>query len=249
MIDRIVSSTNAITPTSDNMPDKKHDRQDHKDQGEQPHHQEPLVHDEQAADVAVSIRGIPLDELSPQGRDALVKMLEDFDRLRGEVNWGREKVRKLEKMADSHSFLPVINRRAFMRKLDGMLSLAGQSSTRAGVVLIHFANAGAIRRQRGAKAYQHFMDHVCQVLLTTLHPTDQLGSLGGNDFAIILMLGDDQTAEKYCQEIMQAFDKQPCFWAGEDLPVAVLVGWSAITTGKSPETVLSEADSRLLDQR
>lgn len=245
MIERI-SGTSAISPSGDQLPEKKRNPDEQTDyQQDQPH--ERAHHDEEATRIAISIQGVPLEDLTPEARSALIKMLEDLDRLRGEVNWGRDRVRKLEKMVDAHSFLPVMNRRAFMRKLENMLDHAAQMSAQASLILIHMANADAIRRQRGTKAYHHFMDHVCRVLLSTLHPTDQIGSLGGNDFAILLMLGDDATAEQFCQTITESFNNQPCLWAGEDLPVAVLVGHAPITQGKSPETVMAEADSKLLE--
>ena len=61
--------------------------------------------------------GIPPAEMTPHVRKAIVRLLDELERLRVELSETRSRIEYLERLADQDALAPVANRRAFMREL------------------------------------------------------------------------------------------------------------------------------------
>lgn len=204
--------------------------------------------DSQRELAAVELRGIPAADLSPDAQQAFIKLMQDFDRLRNEVHWGRDRVRQLEKLSDQHDFLPMLNRRAFLRKLDDALSLRGHLSTGFSLLLLHVGIGDAVRRSLGVRAHAELMDHLAGILAAIVHPTDITGSLGGHDFGILLVVGDPKTAEAKRRVIIEAINRSPFEWDGKDYHLKPLSGVVVLDHPESALDALWEADRDLLQR-
>src|SRR3546814_7309529 len=79
-----------------------------------------------AADVA-DFLGISEAELTPNVQQGLVRLMDEVDRLRRELDIKDRRIADLERLSDEDPLAPVLNRRAFVRELTRMISAAERS--------------------------------------------------------------------------------------------------------------------------
>ena len=104
-----------------------------------------------------------------------------------------------------------------------------------------YSAAGHIRRALDAA-----LIHVCAVIDANLHPTDVAGSLGGNDFGLILLVGNDELAQTKTQSLIDAVKAQPFPWQEETLPLEIVAGVATLKNVDTPENAIEAADKELV---
>jgi diguanylate cyclase (GGDEF)-like protein len=240
-----VNETSAVLPLAMNTNgDERRDQGKRRDGGRQ-------GDDENRWPVtdAVSVMGIPAEMLTPQVRQALDTLVEETERLRQALTWSRERQVNLEKLSDLQDFLPVDNRRAFVRDLENVLAQAAQLTTPASLVCLHVTNAEDIRRRFGRRALDQALAHVCRVLTDHLHATDIIGSLGGNDFGIVLLVASQIEAEGKAAALTAAIRSHPCQWQGREVGLGAAAAARELQPGSSADVVMEAVDRDLLAGR
>src|SRR4051812_35440343 len=81
-----------------------------------------------------SILGTPEHELVPPGRDAVVRLMGEVERLRSELRSMRLRLLEAEHCADRDQLLPLLNRRAFVRELTRSIGLSSRYGTPASLL-------------------------------------------------------------------------------------------------------------------
>lgn len=195
---------------------------------------------------AVSLAGLSDDMLTPEVRRVVDTMVGEIERLRREMGLAAGREAYLKELVDTHPFLPVLDRRAFVRELGKVLSHAEHLRTPAGLLCLHVANGEEVRRRHGRQVLDRSLGHFCDILVGEVHPTDILGSLGGNDFAVILLVGDAATATAKGEAITEAVRTRPLRWRKRNIPLEVVTGIRVLEAGVSPEVALAEADRDLM---
>jgi hypothetical protein len=80
---------------------------------------------QQPPEEAVSISGIAADDFSPEVKRAICPLSGEIERLRRELDWIKGREAKLVRLADAHSTIPILRRRAFVRELGRVLDHVG----------------------------------------------------------------------------------------------------------------------------
>lgn len=198
------------------------------------------------ASEAFSITGIAGGDLTPQAQRALTALMEEIDALREELERTQGRQGELLRRADTHAFLPVLNRRAFLRELGHVIALVEQLTTPASLLCLTITDGEPIRRRLGLDARDHALAHVCHVLGRVLHATDIIGSLGGCDFAIVLLVADQEAALAKGAAIIEALGAHPFRWLGEDVPITAAIAARRLEHSDDGQTLLAEVDSDLI---
>ncbi len=198
-------------------------------------------------DDAISILGIPPEEMTTQVRAAIGTLTAEIVRLREEVDHSRGRAAYLESLADRHPFLPVLNRRAFARELSKTLAHAGTLGTSASLLCLHVTSAEDIRRRHGRRALDAGLGHVCGILTENLHPTDVIGNLGGADFGIVLLVADKDAALAKGKSLVDAIGSQSFRWQDQDMTISLSWGARVLEPGADSEEVMAATDRHLLD--
>jgi len=193
------------------------------------------------SDVAL-VMGIPETELTPRVQEALSIIMNEFDRLREELDRLQDHVAFLEKQADEDPVLPVLNRRALTRELSRVLVHAMQTETNASFLDIEIANLAEIKRRHGRAAADAVMTHVAGVLRQGVRASDVVGSLGDGDIGVILALTEGEAARDKAHELASAFAVHPFRWQGERLFLAVTWGFHAFVAGDTAASVIEGAE-------
>ncbi len=194
----------------------------------------------------VTVMGIPAGMLTPEVHQAIDTLMEKTEHLSQALEWTRDERANLQKLADSHGFLPVLNRRAFVRELGKVLAQSEHLAAPASLLRLHLTNGATIRREHGRRALDQALAQVCGALAEKLHPTDVVGSLGGDDFGVVLLAADVEGAVAKGAAVAEAVRRRPFHWQGEDIVLDVASAARVLEPGADAEEILAAADQDLI---
>ena len=237
-----VNKTHAITPLASGGPKKEKSRdpgEEKQDQGEE------TADSPWEGTEAFAVGGLLADDLPPQIQKAIEDLTLQIEPLRAEVELARGREAHFRELSEKHSFLPVPGRREFFREMTHILSHM-QGPTPPGLIVLHLGNADEIRRKHGREALDAMLTHVCDVIGKTLQPTDVVGSLGGNDLGIAVLVSDQEQIRRKAQNLIDAIAAQPFLWQGHGVSLEVVAGVATLENLETPETALSAADADLI---
>lgn len=194
---------------------------------------------------AVSIAGIPEAELTPRVRAALVRLIDEVNALRRDLEATRARMAELEALADTDPMLGVLNRRAFVAQLNRAFAMADRYGQPSCLVFVDVDDMKAINDGGGHAAGDAALAHIARVISANIRQTDVFGRLGGDEFAIIL------ANASLAAGAAKADSLAALVWAEEFAPglrVGVSCGVVEIVPGLTVEGALAAAD-RLMYER
>ncbi|CCQ74370.1 GGDEF domain-containing protein [Magnetospira sp. QH-2] len=195
--------------------------------------------------VEASVLGIPAEELTPEVVVAIRKLMEEAETLRRELAATRRHESHLGKLADNHSYLPLYNRRAFLREMSKALVRSEHARVNCTFLYLHLANLQEIRKVHGRAAGDQAMVHAAWILRNDLRDSDLLGSMDGYDFVILLMLTGGQVAEDKARGLVEAVESQPFRWLETHIPLRMKCGLHQFSAGETVDQVIDAAESAL----
>lgn len=198
-----------------------------------------------AARDTASIMGVPESELTPNVQRALLSLMGEVDQLRKETDALRAKVRELETLADHDVFLPVLNRRAFLREVSRALALAERHDAPSALIYFDLNGFKQINDTHGHAAGDTALKSVAALLLANVRETDAVGRLGGDEFGVVLSLTPAGHAEVKAGELAEAIASTPIVHEGQTLTLGAAWGVHPLKRGVSVETAMAEADAAM----
>ncbi|MBV9522110.1 MAG: GGDEF domain-containing protein [Alphaproteobacteria bacterium] len=191
---------------------------------------------------AVSLAGIPDAEMTPRVRQAILGLLGEVDRLRREVEDKRDRISFLERLADEDSLMPIANRRAFVRELSRMMGFAQRYGTSSSVVYFDLNGLKTINDRYGHAAGDAALQHVAKTLIESVRSTDVVGRIGGDEFGVLLVQADGETALRKADALAAAIAERPLRWQGCDIPLSAAYGSYSFTGNENAADALDAAD-------
>ncbi len=199
-----------------------------------------------AGSEAFAVDGVLAAGVTPEIQKVIDGLARQIEPLRAEVERARGREAHFKELAEKHSFLPVPGRREFVRELAHVLTNMQHLTPPPNLVVLHVANADELRRRDGRHALDGLLGYVCGVLDGMLHPTDVVGSLGGNDFGVILLVGNGDRARTKACEMEDAVRKTPFAGSGGAFVVDAVAGVATLASATTAETALAAADRDLV---
>jgi len=206
---------------------------------------------------AVQFDGLLAHKLPPEVDLIVAGMSREITALRAEVGRLSGQEKHFQQLAEKHAFLKTINRHEFYRELN--LALVSQTqeiqdeatANGAGLMLCYLVNAPMVRQRHGRAALDQVLDHFCKIVASNLQPVQVMGSLGGDDFGIVLLSGGKPAAQKLEAAIGKSLSATPAMVQTSDhrienITLKVKFGYAAMAPGDSPETLVMKADQDLL---
>lgn len=192
-----------------------------------------------------SIMGVPENELTPNVQRALLSLMGEVDQLRKETEALRAKVRDLESLADRDVFLPVLNRRAFLREVSKALALAERHDAPSALIYLDLNGFKAINDTHGHAAGDTALKQVAELIAAHVRETDAVGRLGGDEFGVVLTLTPAASAEMKAAELAETIASTPILHSGVELTLGAAWGVRALERGVDVETAMAEADAAM----
>ena len=190
---------------------------------------------------AVEIGGLA-GEITPAVQQLLDQLGAEIEPLRAQLKLAREREDKLRQDLANHAFLPVPGRREFFRELNHVLNHLNDLTILPSLVVMHIANAGDIRRIKGRDMLDRYLVHVASTIDRLLQPTEVLGNLGGDDFALILLAENEEHARERAAQIAKRIHETPLPGHADIAEPKVTVGVAELVRGASAEAVVIAAD-------
>jgi GGDEF domain-containing protein len=161
------------------------------------------------ASGAASVLGIPQDELTRKVQEAIVKLMEEVDTLRQELDQSLSRIEYLEQLADQDSLAPVANRRAFVRELSRNLSYSERYGTSSSVIYFDLNGLKQLNDTRGHAAGDAAILKVAKILASNVRESDIVGRLGGDEFGVMLSHADEDAARSKAEFLAESIAADP----------------------------------------
>lgn len=187
--------------------------------------------------------GLDDADLTPAVQAALKTLLGEIDDLRGEVARLKAHLAKVEDLADQDVLTPILNRRAFMRELHRVTAYAARYGAPASVCFFDMDGFKGVNDRFGHAAGDLALKAVADRLLANTRDSDVVGRLGGDEFGVILVQADEETARAKGQALKRAIEAEPVDLGDWSLPLHVSVGVRQIDPAASADVTLAEADA------
>jgi diguanylate cyclase (GGDEF)-like protein len=202
-----------------------------------------------ATDDAVSLLGLPEQDLTPSVRAALRHLIEEVAGLRQELAMARSRLTEFERLANEDSLAPISNRRAFLRDLARAIGYVERYGTACSLLYCDLNGLKGINDTFGHAAGDAALIHVAQVLLAQTRSSDSVGRLGGDEFGVLLTHADETVARDKAARLADAVAVTRLAWKGEIIPISVAFGAHRLVAGEDPQVALAAADRTMYRQK
>ncbi len=199
------------------------------------------------SDAVVDLGGALSGPLSLETQRIVNAFVAEIEPLRDELTILRKREKHLRNQAAQHAFLPLPNRREFQREVNYVIDHIHSLQPSPAILVIHVVNAARFRLDHGRRAADALLCHVVEQLSSAVHPTDAVGSIGDDEFGVILLIGGAETASRRAEEISRYLNGNSFPWLGTEYTLEVAVGWAELHATCNAEWAIEAADRSLRD--
>jgi len=196
-----------------------------------------------------SVLGIPDAELTEKVRAAIMRLMEEVETLRRELEQSRQRITYLEQLADQDALAPVANRRAFVRELSRIMAFAERYNTESSLIYFDVNGLKPINDTYGHPAGDATLMRIADVLVENVRESDVVGRLGGDEFAVILSQADAGTAAEKAAALVRTIEASPLEWNGAEIAIKVSYGVYTFRGGDTAGEALAAADRAMYEHK
>lgn len=202
-----------------------------------------------AIEDTATVMGIPEEEMTPKVRDAIMTLMQEVEFLRRDLSDAKNRLDKMEKLADQDPLIPVANRRAFVREVSRMISFAERYEVSSSVIYIDVNNMKTVNDEQGHNAGDAVLMHVGMTLQKNVRDLDTVGRLGGDEFGVILAQSNDDQAHERAEALVAKVIDSPAVYDGQEIAVDVAYGTYTFGGNMKASEALAEADKIMYENK
>ncbi len=150
----------------------------------------------------------------------------------------RIQVAELERLADSDTLTPLLNRRAFLREVERGIARVARHGTPVAVMIADLDNLKAINDRDGHQAGDAALMHVGYALKASVRASDTVARIGGDEFGLVLEDLDAEAAVAKALALAAGIAATPV----EGVHVAISIGHTLVIADDSIDSVIARAD-------
>jgi diguanylate cyclase (GGDEF)-like protein len=189
--------------------------------------------------------GVTIDS----NQEAVRRLYDENQALQAELETLRGRLAELERLADTDTLVPLLNRRAFLRELERVIHHMARYGTPSAVLFVDLNGLKTINDRHGHLAGDAVLLHVSAVLKHNLRAADTVARIGGDEFGLILHHLDEAAGRAKAQSLVAAVADGMIAVGAHKIRVSVTAGMSMIRDGDDVESVLARADAAMYAQR
>lgn len=189
--------------------------------------------------------GVPEAELTPAVKGALAALTGEIDDLKGEVARLKQRLVETEGLADRDTLTPLLNRRALVRELGRIQTFVRRYGSPASLVYFDLDDLKSVNDRLGHAAGDAALQEVAERLSAHVRESDIVGRMGGDEFAVILVQADAETARAKAAALVQAIEAEPMRFGDWSAPIHLSFGVEEISPDTAPEAVVAMADAAM----
>ena len=153
---------------------------------------------------------------------------------------------QLKSRASTDELTGVLMRRALREMAPAAVARAQGAGREAALVMLDLDRFKVINDVHGHIVGDAVLHHTAQVLQAQLRPDALLGRFGGEEFMVLVDVGDIAAARAVAERLRLAMASTPCpLSSGRTIPVTISVGVALFGSGEGLDTALMRADEAL----
>ena len=197
-----------------------------------------------------SIMNIPSAELTPKVQAAIPGLMREVANLREELKKSQARISFLEKLADEDTLVPALNRRAFIRELTRTIAYTQRYETKSSLIYFDINRMKQLNDTYGHGAGDAALTWVVDVVSRNVREFDVIGRLGGDEFGVILVNADEETALEKMQSLVARIEAEPFAWNGDTILLKVSAGSFTFAGGdQSADSAIAAADRAMYENK
>ena len=161
--------------------------------------------------------------------------------LRRELRVLRLQLAELERLADTDTLTPLLNRRAFLREVERGIARVARHGTPVAVMIADLDGLKAINDSIGHQAGDAVLLHVGYALKAAVRATDIVARIGGDEFGLVLEDLDATAADAKARLLAEAIAAEPV----DGVPVSISVGYALVAPGDDIDSIIARADAAM----
>lgn len=199
-------------------------------------------------DAPVALK-LDADDMPRDAEQAILRLLDEIETLRAELNANKRRIAYLENLADRDPLTPVVNRRAFMRELERAKSFAERYGGAASLVFIDLDGMKALNDAHGHACGDRALMVVAETLIANVRASDVVGRLGGDEFGVILARANMAAATEKAAGLAKTIASARI--DTDDGQIALSASWGVVELGATRDAAhaLECADRAMYTQK
>ena len=174
--------------------------------------------------------------------DAAASLLDEIERLKGELAAAQATIAALEKRADVDPLLDILNRRGFERALKRALAYIGRYAATAALVYIDLDGFKAVNDAHGHAAGDALLKAVAGELVAHVRASDVVARLGGDEFGVLMWNVAPSHALRRAREIEETVARLSLLHHGVRLSVGASAGIAELAPDLGAGGAIEAAD-------
>jgi len=172
-------------------------------------------------------------------------LITEISALRGRVAQLQERVEQLDLLAHEDSLVELPNRRGLIRALERLIDRVNRYEEQAALLFVDLDGLKLINDSFGHQAGDEALIQVARLLVDGVRRSDVVARIGGDEFAILLVHSDEQSAHETASRLVDLIATSDFEHGGQALPLSVAVGAATIQADDTPETAMARADREM----
>ena len=161
--------------------------------------------------------------------------------LHAEIRALRLQIAELERLADSDTLTPLLNRRAFLREVERSIARVARHGTAISVMIADLDGLKSINDGGGHQAGDAVLMHVGYTLKAQVRATDIVARIGGDEFGLVLEDFDATSADAKARSLTAAIAEDTV----DGRSVTVAIGCTLIEASDSFDSIIARADAAM----
>jgi diguanylate cyclase (GGDEF)-like protein len=184
-----------------------------------------------------------------EAREAMLRLLEEIESLRAEIEANNNRIAELEDLADRDPLTPVVNRRAFVRDLDRVKAYGDRYGNSASLIYLDLDGMKEINDTHGHSLGDKALVAVAEALVANVRSSDLVGRLGGDEFGVMLARANKAAAEEKALSLVKIIDGIRLKSGDQEISVSASYGIIDLGSQSSAEAALATADRAMYEHK
>jgi diguanylate cyclase (GGDEF)-like protein len=189
---------------------------------------------------ALSKRDLPETDL-PDAQNEVDALRRENERLRQDIRILEIRTAELERLADSDTLTPLLNRRAFLREVERAIARTARHGISSAVFLADLDGLKAINDSGGHQAGDAVLLHVGYTLRAEVRTTDIVARIGGDEFGLVLEALDETAAAAKAMLLCTAVSAETV----EAVTPAISIGHTLVRADDTLDAIIARADAMM----
>ena len=173
------------------------------------------------------------------------RLFHENEALRRELRVLTLRMGELERLADSDTLTPLLNRRAFLREVDRGIARVARHGVSVAVMIADLDGLKALNDAHGHQAGDAVLMHVGYTLKAQLRASDVVARIGGDEFGLVLEELDEAAAHAKAEALAAAVACEPV----DGRCARISIGFALIRASDSFDSVIARADAAMYERK